>query len=562
MAGPGTQRRRGGLHIGRYTEIVSVLAAYGFGSILASLNIEKYIILTRKLLRSRGGAATRRMTQWERLRHALEDLGPTFIKLGQFMSNRPDILPGALIAELEKLQDSVAPFPANEAAAIFERELGRPVDEVFARFESEPCASASISQVHKAVLRSGDEVAVKIQRPRIVDRIAEDIGILGHLATLAERSYRPLQRLRPTQLVEEFRRMLDKELDFAVESSHIARFRKDFEHEPKIIAPAVYGSLSTRRVLVTEFVHGVGVLDLDQLRQMGHDTRDIARRGAEAMLKQIFDFGFFHADPHPGNILVQQDGTICFLDFGAVGILPPSLRYHLGLILYGVVTKDSQRIIKTLALLTHEPIRDMPALEYDLTEFIEEYSLAQLREVNVGDILRRFTRIIIDHELTIIPGFYVLLRAIVTTEGVGYRLDPDFNMVSYLEPYVKRLIRHAPRAPYLIYDAYFLALDVAGLLKDLPFETRELLRQARTGQLKVQFEHRGLESMVTAHTQLVNRLVFSIVLAALIIGSSVVVHSGLPPHFHGVPAFGIIGFALAALIGFGLLFAMLRRRRW
>lgn len=539
-----------------------MLAAYGFGSILASLNIEKYIILTRKLLRSRGVPSARRMTQWERLRHALEELGPTFIKLGQFMSNRPDILPGALIAELEKLQDSVAPFPAKEAVAILERELGRPVSEVFARFEEQPCASASIAQVHKAVLRSGDEVAVKIQRPRIVDRIAEDIGILGHLASLAERSYRPLQRLRPTQLVEEFRRMLDKELDFAVESSHIARFRKDFEHDHKIMAPAVYGALSTRRVLVTEFVHGVGVLDLERLRAMGLDTREIARRGAEAMLKQIFDFGFFHADPHPGNILVQEDGTICFLDFGAVGILPPSLRHHLGLILYGVVTKDSQRIIKTLALLTHEPLHDMPALEYDLTEFIEEYSLAQLREVNVGDILRRFTRIIVDHELTIIPGFYVLLRAIVTTEGVGYRLDPEFNMVSYLEPYVKRLIRHAPRAPYFAYDTYFLALDIAGLIKDLPFETRELLRQARTGQLKVQFEHRGLESMVTAHTQLVNRLVFSIVLAALIIGSSVVVHSGLPPHFYGVPAFGIIGFALAALIGFGLLFAMLRKRRW
>ncbi len=539
-----------------------MLAAYGFGSILASLNIEKYIILTRKLLRTRGTASARRMSQWERLRHALEELGPTFIKLGQFMSNRPDILPGALIAELEKLQDSVAPFPAAEARTIFEREAQRSVDEVFARFEDEPCASASIAQVHKAVLRSGNEVAVKIQRPGIADRIGEDLGILGHLATLAERRYRPLQRLRPTQLVEEFRRMLDKELDFAVESSHITRFRTDFEDVPDIMAPAVYGELSTRRVLVTEFVHGVGVLDLEQLRGMGLDTRDIARRGAEAMLKQIFDHGFFHADPHPGNILVQQDGTICFLDFGAVGILPPSLRYHLGLILYGVVTKDSQRIIKTLALLTHEPLRDMPSLEYDLTEFIEEYSLAQLREVNVGDILRRFTRIIVDHELTIIPGFYVLLRAIVTTEGVGDRLDPDFNMVSYLEPYVKRLIRHAPRAPYLVYDAYFLALDIVGLLKDLPFEARELLRQTRTGQLKVQFEHRGLESMVTAHTQLVNRLVFAIVLAALIIGSSVVVHSGLPPHFYGVPAFGIVGFALAALIGFGLLFAMLRKRRW
>lgn len=562
MPGTSSLRRRGRLHLGRYTEIASVLAAQGFGSILAALKIDQYVLFTRRVVFRRPIAAeSRTLSQWERLRRVLEELGPTFVKLGQFMSNRPDILPGALITELEHLQDQCSPFPTETARGILEEELGRPIDEVFARIEDTPAASASMAQVHKAALVAGDEVAVKIQRPDIRDRIGQDLDILFHLATLVERHYLPLKRLRPTQLVEEFERMIAKELDFSVEAAHMKRFRADFKDSEHVRAPTVYEELSSRRVLVTEFIHGERVSEADRLQEMGLDTAEIARRGAEAMLSQIFDHGFFHADPHPGNILVEPDGTLCFLDFGAVGIMPPSLRYHLGLILYGVVTRDPQRIIRTLATLSNQPLSDPAGLEYDIAELIEEYALAQLREINIGDILRRFTRIVVDHELTIVPGFYVLLRAIVITEGVGYRLDPEFNMLSHLEPYVKRLVRQAPRMRYLAYDLYFLALDLGTLVREMPFEVRELMRQARAGKLHVNYDIVGLQDMTATHSQLVNRLVFAIVLASLIIGSSLVIHSGLPPLFHGVPVVGLVGFGLAAVIGFGLLFAILRKRR-
>jgi ubiquinone biosynthesis protein len=561
MSRSATQRRRTGLHIGRYTEIISVLVRFGFGDILSNLNIEKYILLTRKVLPARvRREPVSRMSRWERVRLALEELGPTFIKLGQFMSNRPDVLPAELITELEKLQDAVPPFPADQAREIVEQQLEQSLEQAFAAFDDTPLASGSVAQVHRATLRGGERVAVKVRRPNVIHRMRVDIDILYHLSWLAERHYPPLRHLRPTQFVEEFERMVTKELDFMVEASHIERFANSFRGAEGIKVPKVYRDFTTRAVLTTEFVEGVKISDLDRIRKLGLDTVELAKRGADLMLIQIFDHGFFHADPHPGNILVLPDGTLCFLDFGAVGIMPPTLRYNLSLILYGVITKDPQRIIKTLVQLTHRPIVDIASLEYDLTEFIEEYSLAQLRNIDVGEILRRFSSIIMEHELRIIPGFYPLLKAIVTTEGVGYRLYPEFDMVAHVEPYVRRLVLQLPSPERLPGEIYFATRELYGFLRDLPFELKDLMHLVRAGEVRVQFQHRGLEPVTRKLDDIVNKLVFALVLASLIIGSSVIIHSGIPPIAFGIPVIGLVGYAIAGLIGFGLLFSMIRRR--
>lgn len=550
------------LHFGRYGEILSILVKYGFGDVISTLNIEKYLSLTKKIfLRSGENRIVKKVSRWERIRYALEELGPTFIKFGQFLSNRPDLVPRDLVPELEKLQDAVKSFSSADARRIIEEELKQPLSAIVKDFNDKPIASASIAQVHKAVLKDGTEVAMKVQRPNIRQSINTDIEILFHLVSLIEKRYDWGRALHLTQMMSEFESILRKELDFTIEASHIDRFRIDFKNDPYVYVPLLYDDYTTKRLLVTEFIHGVKVSNIEGITRLQLDTKEIAKNGTHIILRQIFDHGFFHADPHPGNILIKPDGKICFLDFGAVGIVPPTLRYHLSIILYGVVHKDSQRIVRTLMQLTDDRIKNIERLEYDVTEFIEEYSLALLRQIDIGVILRRFSNMIIAHDLKIVPGFYLLLKALIAIEGVGTKLNPDFCMTEYIEPYVKKLIRENPRLRHLPFDVYFTTMDMASLVKDLPFDLKDMMRLVKSGNLTIQFEHRGLEPMLTRNDQIVNRLVFALVLAALIIGSSVVVHSGVPPIVFGLPLIGIVGFVLAVLIGFSLLFSIVRHKK-
>jgi ubiquinone biosynthesis protein len=554
--------RKKSLHLGRYGEILSILIRYGFGDFIAGLNIQKYTAITSRFIpRLKKVSYIQQQSRWERIRLAVEELGPTFIKLGQFMSNRPDVLPIELVTELEKLQDAVKPFSVDEVKNTIEEDLGRPVNKVFAEFSETPLASASIAQVHKARLADGRQVAVKVRRPRIQQIVETDIDILHNLAALIERHDERWQALNISQLVDEFQSMLEKELDFSIEAAHIERFRTNFCDDKAIHIPALFPAFTTKRVLVTEFIHGIKVSEIESLTKAGLDVKTIARQGATSILKQIFEHGYFHADPHPGNILVKTDGTICFLDFGAIGIIPPTLRHELSIILYSVVHKDPQRIVKTLAQLSRQPIRYAERLEYDIMEFIEEYSLLQLKDIRMGEILNRFADIITRYELKIIPGFYLLIKALIITEGVGRRLDPEFNMTAYVEPFVKKLLHEYPRLKQLPFDTYFMALDLISLIKDLPFDLKSIISIVKTGDLRIQFEHRGLSPLIHKSDQLVNRLVFAIVLASLIIGSSIVILSGIPPKVYDVPLIGVAGFLMAALIGFGIIFDILRRKK-
>jgi len=558
----GMRRRRVSLHLKRYGEILAVLVKYGFGDILSRLNIEKFGLFPFPLKKEpHGGALHAKLSGWERLRLALEDLGPTFVKLGQFLGNRPDVFPPAFIVEMAKLQDAARPFSPSEARAIVEEEWKRPLGEVLNDFSQQPIASASIAQVHTARLQSGDEVAVKIQRPRIAETIATDTAILRHLAALAERYLEQARAFRVTRLAEEFERVIQKEIDFTIEASHIGTFRRNFRTDRRVHFPRVHSNLTTRRVLVIELVCGTKVSDIETLRAKNIDVGQIARHGTHIVLKQFFEHGFFHADPHPGNILIRDDGVICFLDCGAVGIIPPSLRYHIGVLLYGVVSRDSERIVHTLMRLSHRPIRDADSLEYDIAEFIEEHIALSLKEIRMEEVLRRFGDIIIRHNLDIIPGFYLLMKALVTFEGVAYRLDPSFSLVEHIEPYVRRLVRETPRLKFLPYDIYFTALDTASLIKHLPFELRDIVRIIKSGEMRIQFEHQGLDPIMGKADQLVNRLVFAIVVASLIIGSSIVVHADIPPKLYGISIIGLSGFVIAGILGFGLLFSILRNRR-
>jgi ubiquinone biosynthesis protein len=525
------------------------------------MHFERYLPRGMRRLGKVRDPAIHQLSNGDRLRLAFTELGPTFVKLGQFMSNRPDVLPPDIVAALKGLQDSVAPFPAEESAHILEKEFGRQASELFAKFASEPFASASIAQVHRATLADGTEVAVKIQRPKLDQIVETDIDILLQVASIIDKHVEFAKYMNPVHICEEFVRSLRKELDFLNEASHMERFAENFEGDERIRVPAVFRKLTSRRVLTTEYVKGFKAGDVEGIRAAGLDPAVVAERGTALLLKQIFDHGFFHADPHAGNILVMPDGRICFLDFGIMGILSPTLKEYLVSIMVAVVNRDPRRIVRTLAEENGQPIANTALLEYDVTELMEDYVHLSLRDMNMGELLGRLTRIIITHRIRIMPGFYLLLKALVTIEGVGYTLDPQFALVKHVEPYAKKLMAERLNPFSHLRGALASGMDLGAILADMPYDLREIMRIVKAGQTRIEFEHRGLEPMLRTHEQLVDRLVFALILASLIIGSSLVVLSRIPPKFHDIPVIGLAGFVAAAVLGFGLLAAIMVGKR-
>lgn len=559
----GSGRRRGihYRHIGRYGEIVSVFVKYGFGDLLARVGIERYIRAGRRIFRVKQAQKLDYYSRWDRVRMALEELGPTFIKLGQFASNRPDMLPADLIESLEKLQDAVPPFSEDESVRTIEQELKRPISELFREFTRTPIASASIAQVHRAMLKDGQRVAVKVRRPRITDTIAVDLEILYHLASLVEKHVSGADVFNPIKLVDEFSRAIEKEIDFTTEALHITRFTQNFKNDPHVYIPKVYTELTTQSVIITEFIDGIKITNVKELREAGLDPKLVAQRGAQVVLKQIFIHGFFHADPHPGNILVKEDNVICFLDMGMAGILSPSSREKLGVIIVGLANDDPQRIARLLYEMSEQRIGKREDLEYEIAELIQEYGSRTLGAMNIREILNRLAGLFVTHRLHLIPGFYLLVKALVTMEGIGYKLDPNFNMMEHLEPFARKLIQQQYSPSNLIHESYDSLQEFGLLLRDMPYETREIFQLIKTGRVHIEFEHRGLDPIMRKLDQMVNRLVYSLVLAALVIGSSVVVLSNIPPKFHGLPVFGVVGFVVSGIMGFLLLISILQHER-
>lgn len=551
------------LHLGRAREILGVFFKYGFGDVLAALPLQKYFGFARRFRSVRKAVGDgENASRPERIRKALEELGPTFVKLGQFVASRPDLLPPEYIEELEKLHDAVAPFPTVEAKALILKELGPRFDARVASLDEKPLAAASIAQVHRARLASGEEIVFKVQRPGIRETMTQDLGILRTLAQLAERNVERARPFRPRQLVDEFERMLLQELDFEVEAAHFETFRRNFKGEREILIPKVHRDLTSKRLLVTEFIDAPRINDLAAIHAMGLAGPDLAKRGARLILTQLFDHGYFHADPHPGNILVLADGRLCFLDFGAMGLLTPETRRQLSLILFGVAMRDPRRVVRVLLELSGRPHGNLGDLEHEVAEFIEDYSTSSLQNLRVGEVLRRFADIILKHQLRIIPGFYLLVKSLVAIEGVAQRLDPDFNLVAHITPFITRHVLAPPDLRKLPFEAHLALTDLMTLLRDLPSDAKDLVRTVKAGELRIQFEHRGLGPVLAKGDQLVSRLSFSIVLASLIVGSSIVLHAAAPPVVYGISVIGLAGFALAGLIGFGLLFSILRNRRW
>lgn len=546
-------------NLGRYRQILSVLFKYGFGEFVDTLKIEQYLEISLPMLFKKEPKVGEKLSRPERIRRVLEELGPTFIKFGQILSTRPDLIPLEYIKELARLQDNVPSFPYEEVCEVIARELGQPPDAVFQFFAKEPFAAASIGQVHRARLPNNEDVVVKVQRPGIQEIIETDLEIMLHLASLMERHLEEFEVQRPTRIVSVFARSIEKEINYLLEALNIERFARQFLADQTVYIPKVYRRFSTKKVITMEYVEGIKASEIGALQAGGYDLQLLASSGATLIMKQIFVHGFFHADPHPGNVFILPGNIICFLDFGMMGRISRKERTDFADLVMRVVSRDEKKVVDSILKITYQQDQpDREILENDCAEIIDRYVGLPLKDLEVGLVLHHLLEIISRHRLSLKPNFYLLVKATSTIETVGGMLDPDFDIIQHAEPFIKKIQMERYNPQKIVGDIIESGSELVQLFKEIPAGLRDVLSLTRQGRIKIEFEHRGLESLYEHLEQVANRLAFAIVLAAQIIGSALIVLADLPPKWNGIPVIGLAGFLVAGVMGFWLLVSMLR----
>ena len=427
-------------NLARYRQILSVLFKYGFGDFIDILNIEQYLEISMQMLFKKEPKNVEKLTRPERTRLVLEELGPTFIKFGQILSTRPDLIPLEYIAELAKLQDNVPSFSYEDVCTLIEKELGKPPEALFEFFEKEPLAAASIGQVHRARLKGGDEVVVKVRRPGIEEIIEADLEIMLHLASLMESHLEDFEFRHPSRIVSVFARSIEKEINYRLEASNVERFARQFLEDSTVYIPKVYRDFSTKRIITTEYVDGIKASNLEALRKEGYDLKLVASRGAILVMKQIFMQGYFHADPHPGNIFILPHETICLLDFGMMGRISRKERADFADLVMNIVRRDERKVVDSILKITHyEGQIERGTMENDFAELIDRYVGLPLKELEVGPLLHQLMEIVARYKLSLKPNFYLLVKSVSTIEGLGRMLDPDFEIIQHAEPFIRKI---------------------------------------------------------------------------------------------------------------------------
>ncbi len=543
-------------HFRRYQQILGILIKYGFGDILGQLRLYQFFEKGIGFFYKKTEVS--HLTRYERIRLALEELGPTFIKLGQLLSTRPDLVPPSLAEELAKLQDKVPPFSFAEVKEIIESEFKKPLEVVFSFFEEKPIAAASLGQVHRARLKTGEEVAVKVQRPHIKRIIEIDLEIMLYLAKLLQRHIVEAEWYDPVSVVKEFAKSITKELDYTLEAANIERFAKNFIGDTTIYVPKVYRAYSTEKILTMEFIDGIKISEVEKLKASGYDCRLIARRGANLILKQVFEYNFFHGDPHPGNIFILPGNIICFLDYGMMGRIDSETKDTLAQLVRAFVDKDVEETTRWLLKLYPAENVNLKELKLDIWELLDQYHGVPLKQIRLKHLFRQVLSIVERHHLRIPPDLFLLNKALVALEGLGKSLDPEFDAITHIKPFIKKIVSQKYN-PFLMARRWQRGLgELIFLLQELPQEIREIVRLFKRGEFKIRLEHKHLEDFIAKQDQVSNRLAFAIIVAALIVGSALIVLANTPPYFFGIPAIGLLGFSIAGIMGILLLIAIFR----
>jgi ubiquinone biosynthesis protein len=554
--------------LGRLHEIASVLIRYGFGDMVRRMGMANALERAGRVLQWQRAGELAHLEPPARVRRALEELGPTFIKLGQLLATRVDLFEPEWIAEFGKLQDSAPPSPYDGIQQQFIEQLGAPPEQLFAAFDPEPLAAASIAQVHRARLADGSAVAVKVRRPGIRPVIEADLRWLMRLAELAESENPELRNFRPQEVVRQFEQSLQRELDFASECRNAERIAANFAAYtdqdappgagPVIVIPQVYWQWTGERVCVQEYIDGIPGRDLAAADRAGLDRKLLARRGANAVLKMIVEDGYFHADPHPGNVFYLPGNRIAFIDFGMVGRLTEQRRDQLIRLMLGLVQHEPERVADVMLDWTRDGDADEAGMLLEIQAFVDQYHGVPLKQLSLGAMLNDLVSILRDHHIALPADLALLIKAFITLEGMGRELDPDFDMAGAAMPILERALRARYTPSALFRRGWKSASEMLGLVADLPHDLSRLLRAARRGRLEIHIDVTHLKHVGNQLDRAANRLVVGIVVAALIIGSSIVMTVPGGPKLMGLPLFGLVGYLGAAAGGVWLLLSIWR----
>jgi len=543
----------------RLAEVAQVLVRHGFADLVRRVGL--YEGAPAKLLRSLHlieQAPDVPETVGTRLRAALTELGPTFVKFGQILSTRPDLMGPDVRAELSQLQDKVAASPFEDMRPIIEAELEGNLENHFREFNEIPVASASLSQVYHAWTQLGREVAVKVQRPGIRRTIQSDLSLMRGLAEWVAEHVKELRWIDPVGTVEEFDRTIMRELDFTIEAHVIQRFRKNYSGETAVFVPRVETDLSSARMLVMDWIDGIRIDAIEKYEDRNCNPRTVAANGADTLCRQVFEFHFFHGDPHPGNILVTRNDQIAFLDYGMVGHLEPRDVDAIADLLRAVFEEDSVRCVDALLKFTNSRETDQRAeLEHNVAEYIAFEAWSVMGNADVGKALDQITNILRRHKLQLAPRFSLLLKAMATIESTAKTLDKTLDMAPVIRPYVERIITNRFSPSRLAKEGQQTLTTAMRIGKEIPGEIQSLIRTLRRGRFRIQLDHEGLDHLANVTDRASNRLAFSVIAGAIIVGSSLLVSTGV-----GGRSLGYAGFTIAAVLGVMLLISILRSKNY
>ncbi|OCL25147.1 ABC transporter [Orenia metallireducens] len=538
----------------RYRDIVEVLIKHGFGYLIELMELRQFLPLSKRIKKLKP-SNPQQDSRAIRLRKVLEELGPTYIKLGQLLSTRPDLISRTYIEELEKLQDQVPAMNFEDVIKQLNRELNGDYNEYFSKVAAAPLASASIGQVHKATLKNGEEVVVKVQRKGIQSTIETDLDIMTNLAGLLKNRVFSDDFIDPIEIVNNFSNMIKQELDYRIEARNTKKFRKNFASEDDIIIPKVFWDLTTKRIFTMEFIPGYNI---NKLKDSSKND-SLARIISKSFMKQIMIDGLFHGDPHPGNFIISRDYKVAWIDFGLVGQLTQDDKERVANLFIALIKKDTDKAIEellNLGMVTKEI--DMRSLKRDFARLIEDYHGVTLEEVELSVVMNRLLDLTFKYKIRLPIEFILLVKALITVEGVVSKIEPKFDILTVAKPFAYDIIKKRLSPKRLMGDTLERLQEISKYIIDLPEELHNIFNLMQEDQLEIKFHHVGIKPLTSKLDIVSNRLSISLIIASLIVGSSLIMVADKGPEFLGFPVVGISGYLIAVVLGIWLVISILR----
>lgn len=546
----------------RYKQIVEVMGKYGFDFFVRKL-YEKELI--PQWLVKKGKIATP-LSPGKRLRLALEELGPTFIKLGQILSTRPDIISEDIILELSKLQDCAPEFPFATVKKIFRDEMGLTIEEAFADFEKEPMAAASIGQVHKARLRNNRDVVIKIQRPNIRELMESDFHILINLAKIFDEYFNDQFVFKMLDIVEEFKKAISRELDYTIEARNIEKFRENYKNNKQIVIPCVYWQYTSKKILTIEEIHGTKIVDMKSSNEQDYDVKSISELIAGAFIRQVFIDGLFHADPHPGNIFIISSQRIAFIDFGSIGYLDKNTKTFITDLFIASARRDIEKIIKLLIendSITEES--EIRRLKEDISFALDFYFNTPLRMLDVREAISEFMAIAYRNKVILPTQFTLLAKAMITLEGCVKILNPDFSIGSITALSMHEIMLYRLNPKEIAYESITYVEEILNTLKKMPRNLQGIIKKLEQKEIKLTLEQTELHKLQRQLDKISNKISLSLIISAIILSSSFMMQSTKGPRVWGISIFGLLGYFSAILLGFifvaGMILSIVRKNK-